>query len=67
MSEFKKELAGLLNKYCKDSDCSTPDFVLATFLAGCLDSFESAIKRRYESLGSASDLAIIEESDLSEL
>lgn len=34
--EFERELAALLNKYSKENESDTPDFILAKFLNNCL-------------------------------
>lgn len=36
---FEKELASLLNKYCKDNTTGTPDFILAAYLTDCLATY----------------------------
>lgn len=43
---FKKELESLINKYSKENDSNTPDFILADYLGNCLKSFEITIKER---------------------
>jgi len=43
---FQKELEQLINKYSLENDSDTPDFILATFLAECLDSFNVAVHNR---------------------
>ena len=43
---FQKELEQLINKYSLENDSDTPDFILATFLAECLDSFNVAVYNR---------------------
>ena len=40
---FEKELETLLNKYSKETDNDTPDFILAKYLNRCLDNFSEAI------------------------
>lgn len=46
MDDFMKELSVLLNRYGKDSDTNTPDYILAEYLENCIDSFERAIDLR---------------------
>lgn len=36
---FKKELEELINKYCLENTCNTPDFILSDFLFNCLRAF----------------------------
>ena len=43
---FQKELEQLINRYSMENDSNTPDFILATFLAECLDSFNVAVHNR---------------------
>lgn len=44
--EFRKELTHLLNSYSKENGSNTPDFILAEYLNGCLNIFDSAIEAR---------------------
>ena len=39
MTDFKKELCELLNKYSKENESDTPDFILAEYLIGSLKVF----------------------------
>lgn len=43
---FAKELEALINKYSKESGSNTPDFILATYLNGCLETFDQTLKAR---------------------
>jgi len=43
---FEKELRALLNKHSKESGSNTPDYVLADYLMGCLDAFNTAMTAR---------------------
>ena len=45
---FRKELENLINKHSKENGSDTPDFVLASYLENCLDSFDKATKQREE-------------------
>jgi hypothetical protein len=38
-TEFNRELTALLNKYSKENESDTPDFILASYLIGCLETF----------------------------
>ena len=40
MSEFRKELTGLINKHSMEIGSHTPDFILAEYLTDCLDAFD---------------------------
>lgn len=44
--EFKKELETLINKYSMENDSNTPDYILASYLVGCLKSYNHAIYLR---------------------
>ena len=35
MDDFMKELSVLLNRYSKDSDTNTPDYILAEYVKSC--------------------------------
>ena len=48
MTDFQKELEGLINKYSKENESNTPDFILAKYLAHSLKAFNTAIKSRDE-------------------
>lgn len=43
---FVEDLEALINRYSMENGSDTPDFILADYLVGCLESFETAIKRR---------------------
>ena len=36
LEEFKKELAGLINKYSLENISNTPDYILSEYLVECL-------------------------------
>lgn len=46
MSDFRKELEGLINKHCEENGSNTPDFILAIYLSGCLEAFNVATRNR---------------------
>lgn len=46
MSEFKKELENLINRFSKESGSDTPDFILANYLDNCLKNFDETIQQR---------------------
>jgi hypothetical protein len=48
---FQQELSSLINKHSLENGSNTPDFVLATYLNACLESFDAAVKRRTEWMG----------------
>lgn len=45
-SQFRHELRDLLNRFSRESESDTPDFILADFLFGCLSAYETAALRR---------------------
>ena len=45
---FENELEILINKYSKENDSNTPDFILANFLDRCLEAFNLCVSRRTE-------------------
>lgn len=52
MNPLADELAALLNKHSADNAADTPDFILATYMLGCLKAFTEAVERR-DAWGSA--------------
>lgn len=43
---FRIELKDLINKCCMENSSNTPDFILASYLINCLESFDAAVKLR---------------------
>ena len=48
---FKKELIALLNRYNKENNSNTPDFILANYIQDCLLAFDTAVLRRSKWFG----------------
>lgn len=46
MGEFYDELKSLLNRYCKENESDTPDFLLAEYLDNCLDNYNYIVRQR---------------------
>ena len=46
MENFKKSLVKLLNKYSKENDSNTPDFILAEYLMLCLETYNKTLQVR---------------------
>jgi hypothetical protein len=46
MSDFEKELSNLINRYNQENASDTPDFILAQYLLGCLETFSETTKAR---------------------
>jgi hypothetical protein len=47
-TQFYRELSSLLNRYSKENGSNTPDFLLASYLTGCLRTFNSIVTAREE-------------------
>ncbi len=43
---FENELSRLINHHSMESGSDTPDFILANYLKGCLDTFNAATRER---------------------
>ena len=43
---FLRELQSLINKYNKENNSNTPDFILAQYLNNCLTNFNLAQQQR---------------------
>jgi len=48
MSKFREDLEVLINQNSKENGSNTPDFILADYLADCLDAYDKAVTRRTE-------------------
>uniref|UniRef100_A0A6H1ZTF8 Uncharacterized protein n=1 Tax=viral metagenome TaxID=1070528 RepID=A0A6H1ZTF8_9ZZZZ len=46
MDNFEEELRGLINRCSKENISNTPDFILAQYIAACLDAFDMATQQR---------------------
>ena len=46
VSEFRRVLEKLLNKYSQENGSNTPDFILAGYLISCLEVFNNTVKQR---------------------
>ncbi len=45
---FQKQLTQLINSHCLENESNSPDFILAEYIMGCLDSYTNAAKKRDE-------------------
>lgn len=45
-AEFRRELTSVINRYSKENGSSTPDYILADYLIGCLAVFDKAVVER---------------------
>jgi hypothetical protein len=43
MSEFRRELERLLNRYSSETDSQSPDFYMAMYLRDCFAAFNRAV------------------------
>lgn len=57
--EFKKELADLINRHSLENCSNTPDFILAEYLADCLDQFNKASNAREKWYGKSLNVTTI--------
>jgi hypothetical protein len=46
MTEFEKELRGVINRFSQENESNTPDWILAGYVGNCLDAFNGAVKAR---------------------
>ena len=46
MREFQKELEALINRYSKENESDTPDWILAQYLTNCLNAFTIGVQQR---------------------
>lgn len=46
MSNFERDLKGLINSYSMESASNTPDWILANYLIECLKAFDGAVQLR---------------------
>lgn len=53
---FEGELRSLLNRFSKENDSGTPDFVLAEYMSNCLTAFNVAIEGRSQFRGESFEL-----------
>ena len=45
MAGFISELSDLINRHGLDNDTNTPDYILAQYLAGCIEAYDRANRR----------------------
>lgn len=45
-SGFREELEQLINKFSKENGSNTPDYILANYLLGCLNNFDTCVNAR---------------------
>ena len=45
-TDFRAELSSLLNRHSMENGSDTPDFLLAEYMADCLDAFDRMMTKR---------------------
>lgn len=55
MNNFEKELENLINRYSKENESNTPDYVLAHYIKYSLQAFNQAVNLREEYYGRKSN------------
>lgn len=43
---FTEQLRSIINRHSMENTSNTPDFILATYLCNCMDSFNAAVNQR---------------------
>lgn len=43
---FEQELQSLINRHSVENQSDTPDFILASYLTGCLQMYNNAVMKR---------------------
>lgn len=43
---FEQELTALINRHSRENESNTPDFILAQYIEGCLQTFARATQQR---------------------
>lgn len=46
--EFLREIAAVCNRFSIENRSNTTDFILAEFMAGCLNVYENTVQNRFE-------------------
>jgi hypothetical protein len=50
---FRKDLEAVINKHSMENGSNTPDFILAEYLAACLEAFDLTSRKREAWYGKA--------------
>lgn len=56
-TEFEKDIQTLINRHSMENGSDTPDFILAKYLKGCLDTYNATVTAREKWYGRAPKLA----------
>lgn len=59
-SGLESELSSLLNKHSAENPSGTPDFILASYLTGCLDVFNKTVTHRGHWRGESVELPALQ-------
>lgn len=51
MNNFENELRELINRYSKENDSNTPDFILSNYLMKCLNTWNEITNEREKYYG----------------
>ena len=46
MTDFEKDIAGVINKHSEENASNTPDYILAQYVNDCLKAFNEATQKR---------------------
>ncbi len=49
--DLRRDLAAVLNRHSRENSSNTPDWILAQYIANCLDAFDVAIRSRAQWYG----------------
>lgn len=60
-TQFHRDLSSLLNRYSRENNSNTPDYILSNYLIGCLNVFERTINSREEYYGRVGNGVVSEE------
>lgn len=45
-TNFREDLAGVINRYSRENGSDTPDFILGNYLAACLAAWDAGVVAR---------------------
>ena len=60
---LKQEIEHVLNKHSAENGSNTPDYILAQYLAQCIETFDSAVMAREAWYGRASSESFTSDND----
>jgi len=65
--DFRSELTSLINRYSKEKNSNTPDFILRDYLCNCLKVFETVTRQREQWYGRETQSDTTEDDGLKEI